>query len=235
MRKSRLSKYSEKKTKKTIILSLLGIIVVLYLLFKFGIGLLINFSLFLSGKGNQQSLSSQNTFGYITPPTLNPIPNATNSAQIIITGSSIKESAIELYVNNNRQDETKANDNGQFIFDANLKNGTNEIQARTILDNKKSELSNILIINYISSAPNLEVTFPQDGQQFKKEQNSINITGKTDSGVSITVNGFWAIINDNNNFSYNLPLQNGDNEIIIIATDQAGNKTEKKIKVNYSQ
>lgn len=235
MRKSRLSKYSEKKTKKTIFINLLGIIIVLYLLFKFGIGLIINFSLFLYGSGNQQNSAVQNKLGYVTPPTLNPLSSATNSAQIIITGNSIKESTIELYINKDKSGEAKTNDKGEFSFEADLESGNNQIQTRTVFDEKKSQFSNTLNITYINSVPNLEITFPQDNQQFKKDQNSVNVTGKTDPGVNVTVNGFWAIITDSNNFSYNLSLQNGDNQITVVAIDQAGNKTEKTIKVNYSQ
>ncbi len=234
MRKSRLNKYAEKKTRKTILLNLLGIIIVLYLLFKFGIGLLINFSLFLSGSTDQQGLTGQNTLNYIAPPTLNPLPTATNSAQVKISGSSVKDSTIELYINNDKEDETKTNEKGEFSFNNTIKNGNNQIKVRAIIKDKKSDFSNTLNVFYANSAPNLEINSPQDGAQFKKEQNTISITGKTDSGVNITVNGFWAVINENNNFFYNLPLQNGDNQIKIIAIDQAGNKTEKEVKVNYS-
>ena len=90
-----------------------------------------------------------------------------------------------------------------------------------------------------NSAPTLDISTPSDGQRFDKNSigsgNSISVSGKTDQGVSVTVNGFWAVVDDSNNFSYTLPLQNGDNQIKIIAIDQAGNKTEKDIKVNYSQ
>lgn len=235
MRKSRLSKYAEKKTRKTILLNLFGIIIVLYIVFKFGIGLLINFSLFLSGSKDQQDAIGQNTLNYIAPPTLNPLPPATNSAQIKISGNSVKNSFVELFVNNNKTDQTQTNDKGKFSFDNILKSGNNQIKVRTTLKDKKSDFSNIFNIIYANSAPNLEINSPQDGAQFKKDQNTVNVTGKSDSGVNVTVNGFWAVISDNNNFSYNLLLQNGDNEIKIVAIDQAGNKTEKTIKVNYSQ
>lgn len=233
MRKSRLSKYTERKTRKIIFLNILGIIVVLYLLFKFGIGLLINFSLFLSG-GKDQGIVNQNSINYIAPPTLNPLPTATNSAQIKISGNSAKDSAIELFVNNNKTDQTKTDDMGEFSFINTLKNGNNQIKVRAIIKDKKSDFSNTLYITYSNSAPNLEINSPQEGAQFKKDQNTVNVTGKTDPGVNITVNGFWAVISDTNNFSYNLALQNGDNEIKIVAIDQAGNKTEKEVKVNYS-
>ena len=70
--------------------------------------------------------------------------------------------------------------------------------------------------------------------KFEKDQSTVKVLGKTDPGVRVTVNGFWAVIDENNNFSYNLPLQNGENMIKIEAIDQAGNKTEKEIKVTYS-
>lgn len=234
MRKSRLSKYAERKTRKTILLNLLGIIIVLYLLFKFGIGLLINFSLFLSGSKDQQSLTGQNTLNYISPPTLNPLPTATNSAQIKISGNSFKDSTVELYINNDKKSEIQANKKDEYSFNNTLKTGNNQIKVRTVFKDRKSDFSNTHNVFYTNSAPNLEINSPQDGQQFKKDQNTINVTGKTDSGVNVTVNGFWAVINEANNFSYNLSLQNGDNEIKVIAIDQAGNKTEKAIKVNYS-
>nr|MBI5455572.1 hypothetical protein [Candidatus Levybacteria bacterium] len=235
MRKSRLSKYSEKKTRKTIILNIVGIIIVLYLLFKFGIGLLINFSLFLSGSKDQQGIIGQNILNYIAPPTLNPLPTATNSAQIKISGKSVKDAKIELFINDDKIDETDVDDKGEFSFENTLKNGNSQIKARVVIKNKKSDFSNTLNIIYTNSAPSLEISSPQDGAQFKKDQNTANVTGKTDPAVNVTVNGFWAVISDNNNFSYNLPLQNGDNEIKVVAIDQAGNKTEKTIKVNYSQ
>lgn len=235
MRKSRLNKYSERKTRRTILLNIIGIIIVLYLLLKFGIGLLINFSLFLSGSKDQQSSINQKTLDYIAPPTLNPLPSATNSAKITISGSASNNSNIELFINNEKIDETIANDKSQFTFNNVLKNGSNQIKARIIIKDKKSDFSNTINVTYVSSAPNLEISSPQDGQQFKKDQNTTNVTGKTDPGVNITVNGFWAVIDDANNFSYNLLLQNGDNEIKVVAIDQAGNKTEKTIKVNYSQ
>lgn len=234
MRRSRLNKYSDKKTRKTIFFNILGIIIILYLLFKFGVGLLINFSLFLSGSKDQGS-TSQKTLSYIAPPSLNSIPSATNSAQIVISGNSVKDSNIELFINNNKTDETQTNEKGEFSFNNILKNGSNQIKVRVIIKDKKSDFSNTLSISYINSAPNIEIIYPQDGAQFKKDQNTVNVTGKTDQGVNVTVNGFWAVISDINNFSYNLPLQNGDNEIKIVAIDQAGNKAEKIIKVNYSQ
>ena len=115
-----------------------------------------------------------------------------------------------------------------------MQTGDNKIKAKATKDDKESDFSNELDVTYRNSPPSLSLDSPTDGQKFEKDQNAAQVLGKTDSGIRITVNGFWAVIDENNNFSYNLPLQNGDNTIKIEAVDQAGNKTEKEIKVTYS-
>jgi bacillopeptidase F len=235
MRRSRLSKKTEKNTRKTIFLSIIGIVVILYILINFGLTFLINFSVFISGSKNSQTNSTQNQIAFIAAPVLDSTFTATNSAKVTITGTGIKGKDVYLFINNSEQDQVIIDDKGKFKFVEELNKGQNQITAKIKVQNKESDFSNQLNIVYQNSQPKLELKTPSDGAQFKKDQNTINVTGSTDPNVSVTVNGFWAVIDDVNNFSYNLTLQNGDNEIKIIATDQAGNKSEKDIKVNYSQ
>ena len=216
--------------------SILGIIIVLFILFKFGVSALINFSLFLSGKGGDSNIiNSQDAIKFIPSPILNPIVSATNSAQIIITGTSQKDRKIELYLNSRKAEETDTNENGEFRFEATLKKGNNTISVRTVYKDKKSDASQKYNVEYKDTPPKLEISSPSDGTSFKKEDKSVEVKGDTDASVIVTVNGFFAVINENNSFSYVLQLHDGDNEIKIITVDNAGNKTEKNIKVNYSQ
>jgi bacillopeptidase F len=221
------------------ILSIVGIAIILFLLFRFGIDFLVNFSVFLSGSKNQATTQNLNQISYITAPTLNPLPQATNSAEIVISGQATKNYQILLYLNGSNVDQTTVDENGAFSFSENLVSGDNQIKAKAEYDSKESDFSDTIDVVYKNSSPTLDIVSPNDGQTFNKNQvntgNTITVTGKTDSGVSVTVNGFWAVVDDNNNFSYTLPLQNGDNQIKIIAVDQAGNKTEKDLKINYSQ
>lgn len=236
MRRSRLNKNTEKKTQKTIILSVLGIIVVLFLLLKFGVEILVNFSLFVTGSKNQNASENiTNQINFIAPPILNSLPSATNSAHVVISGKATAQRTVNLYINSKKVDQVETEKDGSFTFRQSLKKGSNQIKAKVEYKDKESDFSNVLSIIYSDTDPNLEISSPTDGQSFSKDQNNLNVTGKTDSGVTITVNGFWALIDESNSFSYTLPLQNGENLIKIIAIDQAGNKTEKEIKVNYSQ
>ena len=232
-RYSRLSRRLENQSRKNLFLSIFGIIVVLILLVKFGIPLLVNFSLFLSGQKKDEP-SKNASYSYLSPPVLNQTANATNSAEFIVTGTALKNEEIEVYVNDSLFDKKETEDNGNFSFRVTLQTGDNKIKAKAKKDDRESDFSNELEVAYKNAPPSLSVDSPTDGQKFEKDQNTAQVFGKTDSGIKITVNGFWAVIDENNSFSYNFPLQNGDNTIKIEAVDQAGNKTEKEIKVTYS-
>ena len=78
------------------------------------------------------------------------------------------------------------------------------------------------------------MTAPDNDQKFEGTDTPIRISGKTDEKAKITVNGFWAIVDSNGNFTYTMQLQAGDNQIIVVSSDIAGNKTEKDLKVSYS-
>lgn len=223
----------ERQNRKNLFLSIFGIIILLFLLGKFGLPLLINLSLFLSG-GNLRSLPVQTSAEFVMPPQLNPLPTATNSANFILSGKSQPKATIDFYLNDNLIDKSQSDKNGNFSFKSQFIKGDNKIYAKATLANKTSSSSETINVLFKDSPPNLTLNSPSDGQQFSKDQNEANVSGITDSGVKVTVNGFWAIVDQNNNFNYKLKLQNGDNVIKVVAQDQAGNKTEKEIKVKYS-
>jgi bacillopeptidase F len=235
MNRSRLAKRLEKQTIKNLFLSILGIVIIVGALIKFGIPLLVDFTFFISGEKKALESNAPNATAFILPPVLNPQLAATNSAQTQILGSASPKQTIDLYINGNLVGKSQTTLDGNFVFLVTLNSGENTIRARaTTFDGNESNLSETLTIIFKSDAPSLEIKSPSDGQFFSKDQNTVEIKGTTDSHVRVTINNFWAIIDDNNNFSYTLALKDGENEIKILAQDQAGNKTEKSIRVTYS-
>jgi hypothetical protein len=233
MFRSRLTRKQEQKTKKNLALSVLGIILILFLGFKFGIPMLINISSFFSGSKNDVN-TAINTQEFIAPPVLSSNITATSSANISIEGIASKNQTIIPYINNKRFESIKTKDDGNFAIKTYLKPGENTIKAKVAIDEKESEFSNIITIILKSAPPSLNINSPQDNQSFSKDQETIEVKGTTDPDVKVTVNGFWAITDDEGNFTYDLKLKGGENKIEIIAEDVAGNKTTKEIKVNYS-
>lgn len=237
MNNSRLSRKIEQQSRKRLFYAIVGIAAVLFLLFRFGIPLLINFSLFLSGRTSSNTQAQTNTNNvFVAPPILDPIISATFSAQIKVTGTAAAHEKVTLYVNDNKTDEQDTKSDGTFLFNnVSLSTGNNTIKAQALQDANKSDYSNMATITVNNKPPQLTVDQPQDGQSFSKDNNTVTISGKTDPDVKITVNDFWAIVDESGNYSYVLKLQNGDNPIKVMATDQAGNKTEKDLKVTYNQ
>ncbi len=162
---------------------------------------------------------------------------ATNSAQIKVSGSAPKDTTVMLYVNDIKEEEIPVDEDNNFTFDeVKIDEGENTIKTKAKDDNKNvSVYSPVIKITYLNKPPSLEINEPTDGKSFEKDDSPIQVKGKTDPKVKVTVNDFWAIVDGAGNFSYTLPLQGGENRIKVVATDEAGNKTEKEIKVSYSQ
>lgn len=234
MVRSRLSRRTEQKTKKHLVLSILGIVLVTLFIFKFGIPLLINLSLFLSGSKGAEVQSQNHNPSFIAPPILDPLPQATRSANIIISGIASKDQTINLYINDNLIDSIKTKKDGTFSFKETISTGENTIKAKAVAGNKESEFSNEITTSFKSAPPSLKISSPSDGQSFSKDQNAAEVKGTTDSDVKVTINGFWMITDNSGNFSYHLALVSGENKIKIEAVDTAGNKKELEIKVTYS-
>src|SRR5258708_850107 len=97
--RSRLSRTTESKTKKQLMLSIAGIIIVIFVLMRYGIPALTNLSLFLSKNNGVSQQDVANSKTVLTPPILSESFTATNSATITVSGSGVAKQTIQLYVN----------------------------------------------------------------------------------------------------------------------------------------
>ena len=236
---SRLTKTAERKNKKQLILSLVGIIVILFVLFKYGIPALTNLSLFLSSK-NSSSVPTTTSTAVVPPPILTQSFSATNSATISVDGTAQANQTIQLFVNDTLVDSKPTDNNGLFHFaGVNLTQQQNTIQAKARSMNsgqaRLSDFSDSWMVAYLQKAPTLSIDNPHDNDSFDSSHPTVVVSGKTDPNIKVTVNGFWAIVDSNGNYSYTLSLQNGDNHIVVVATDAAGNTTTQQITVHHSQ
>jgi len=232
--RSRLTQQLESQTKRNLTITVIAIAIIIGVLWKFGVPILTSVSYMLAGSKNEEEVAKKAS--YIAPPTLDDTFDATSSAHVDIHGSSISSSQIELFVNNRSVDTTDGADKNTFVFEnVLLQQGDNTIKARVVTeDDQKSDFSNILTVAYLNKAPELSLETPTDGAEFQKDSKIVEIKGKTDPGTRVTVNDFWAIVDDEGIYTYTLPLKDGDNDIKVVATDDAGNKTEKSIRVKYA-
>lgn len=235
-RSSRLSRTTQEKTKKQIVFFAIAIIILIFGALSFGPELLSGIASLTSGFNKTGTTAlitkEQNT---LETPFINSIPDATDSAEINISGSSAYSDAqIELFVNGNLYDTAPLTQDQKFTFEmVALTEGGNSIKARVKKGNQVSPFTRVYDVSYSQGAPKLDVTSPSDGQQFSRGDQTITVQGATDPENTVTVNGSRAIVDSSGNFSYYLSLSDGDNNLTISAVNKAGQKTEKTLKVNF--
>lgn len=236
MVRSRLGRYRDKQLINRSILSVLAVVGILGFLIFFGVKILAGFSFILDKMSGSQNINNQQQTSVILPPALDPLPEATNSAAFLITGSSQKEYDLIIYRNDSEVKEIKPEENGIFQTEIELESGSNIITAKA-KDNKgnTSQSSNSVTINYITEEPELTVTEPADGSRFYSEQQTINIKGTTDPDNQLTLNGRMVIVQSSGSFTSAVTLNNGENKFNLVATNQAGNQTTVEMTLYYEQ
>jgi bacillopeptidase F len=221
------------KAKNNTLLSLFGIAILLLLIGFFGLHLLVMLCLFLGAMKNKDEVTVPTKNEYLLPPTLDPLSQATNSANFQISGNSARGGqTVEVYLNGDYKTKALTDSNGHFVIsDFRLENGTNRIKERTNDGNSESAFTDEATVTVSTTPPALKVNEPTDGQTVKTAQ--VRVSGKTDSNATVTINDFLPVIDGSGNFSYTLPLKEGENQIKIVAKDIAGNQTTNQLKVTY--
>lgn len=162
--------------------------------------------------------------------------DATNSASLSLKGEGMANATTILVQNGTEGPTIKSDADGTFTFtDLTLASGDNTFQAITVNDQGiRSTDSATIHILYSSTAPKLDITSPSDGTTYTQhKQQVVSITGATDVGGSVTLNGEVVFVSSDGTFTTTFALQNGDNTLHFIATNKAGNTTSKDITLHY--
>lgn len=235
-RRSRLTRKEEARSlRKAVLFGLLTILIALGLLF-LGIPLLIRMAIFV---GNLRSTSQPIENQDILPPSpvrLQPLPEATNSAQIKIEGFAEAGSTVEVFKNGSSVKKVVAETDGTFSAgEIALSSERNELYAVAIDEaGNKSQASEKFLILFDQEPPAIEELNPPNETEISSDENRITLTGKTEPKSSVTINERVVIVSSEGGFEYPVSLSDGENKIKIVVIDQAGNQTEEEITLIYS-
>lgn len=230
---SRLSRKQEKKSiRSALIFGLLTVVLAIGVIL-LGIPALIKMAVFLGDlKSSSIPIETRDTIPPSAPIFTTSL-EATNSSDINIAGYGEPGSTIILFLNEQEAEQIVADNEGLFRTDINLSQGSNEIYSYSQDESgNKSAKSATLSITYSNKAPKLEIASPS-GEQSSTDKDKITIVGATDPQINITINDHLVIVDNNGNFEYPVNLTNGENQINVVASDKAGNKTEKLLTVNF--
>jgi hypothetical protein len=234
-KRSRLSKSLESNSKKTLLLSLLGIIAIISLIALLGIPFLEKFADFVTPDDSVQEETAEEAV-VLLPPYLDPAFEATNSAEITLSGTAEEGDKVKLYNNGKLAEEVRIGSDATFEFrDVTLKEGDNHFKVKAFKERDESKFSDQITVRYLKEAPELTIDYPQEGQGISnKDGDRLQIEGTTKPNVKVNINDFQAIVADDGKFKYVMSIKGGENVIKAVATDEAGNKTEMERKFNYN-
>ena len=228
---SRLVKKKQKQmTKQTLgLLSLAVIILLFFLLFLLPKAIGIFFAIIGTGTDYEE-------IDVIVPqkPVIHAPPIATNSAQLKLEGYTEPESEVYLQINSQEQDKQQADKEGQFVFEAKLKNGTNRIVIFSEDEAGNQSEKTLYDVERDTESPEIKIGEPEDGAEFfSREDRVIEVKGETEPKSQVYVNDLLTYANEDGLFSLRFPLNEGENPMKIRAVDQAGNASEIEMQVKY--
>jgi len=231
----RLERVQEKKMKNTIALYVVILFIVLYFIFTFGIKLLLNTSSFISGLFPQPSIKpiakTEDSFNSID---ISSIPQATNSAKIIVSGSILNFDILDFYLNAKKVKEIELSSDTFSEEIGDLEKGDNDVYIKAKSRDNKIEKNTITykVFNK-NDRPKLEISDPSDNSTTNNQE--IKVKGNTDKETYIHINDLPVVVDANGSFETSVRLKDGDNQIVATAQDIAGNIETKTIKVTYQK
>lgn len=171
------------------------------------------------------------SYEVVGPVITSPVTDSiTNEPETTITGTASPTTTIELKQNGEVVTSTVVGDDGKFEIEANLVEGVNEFSVLSKLDGRVTGESTPVLVTLDTIAPELTIDKPSNGEKVNRE--TVTVEGLiTDENIdTVTVNGSNATISDGK-YSKRVILDNGANEITVVATDKAGNSVSKTVTV----
>ncbi len=155
----------------------------------------------------------------------------TNNENVVIEGTATPTTTISLQNNGEEVNSVVVGDDGRFSFQTVLTEGDNEFTAVSLLDGRTTGTSSPVTVTLDTVQPELAITNPKDGETTNRETVTVEGTVSDDYLKSVTVNGEQAAVSEDGTFSKRILLDNGANEITVVATDAAGNETVQTVSV----
>lgn len=235
-KKTRLTKLEEKRNiqQALFFITLSVILVIAFLIF--GLPAVIKLAVWIGEKKSSSAPAEKSDTLAPNAPAFEYVNEATKSAALSLKGYAEPKSRVEIILNGQKTKEVLANIEGEFsVKGLTLTNGVNKIKAKaTDEQDNQSDFSQTLTIVYDNIVPLLEIASPADGDKFFDKDREIDISGKTEEGSTVYINGRLAPVSADGEFALHYELTEGSNRLQFESTDLAGNQAKKEITVSYS-
>lgn len=202
-----------------------------FLILKYGISAAVKIAEYLqrNNAGSEGGL----TDNFVAKPKLFPVIEATNSADLLVSGFGPANKEIILTINDAEIKSLSTDSEGKFEGMVTLSLGKNTFYAVTKdFQGIVSSPSETFTVFYSDSPPLLEITEPLPDSTVRNNPN-ITIKGKAEETSKVYVNDHLVSVDSQGFFSFPAKLQKGENIFKVICTDPAKNTIEKEIKLSF--
>ncbi|MEK5205764.1 S8 family serine peptidase [Psychrobacillus sp. FSL H8-0510] len=154
----------------------------------------------------------------------------TNETQFTVQGTASPTTTIELTQNGEDAGSVIVDEAGKFSIETELTEGSNEFVAVSVLDGRVTGQSEPATVVLDTLKPVLTIDSPIDGEKTNRETVTVQGTIADENLDFVHVNGQAAAVS-NGKYSKRILLDEGVNEILVEASDKAGNSETKKVTV----
>lgn len=154
----------------------------------------------------------------------------TNDPQFTVRGTASPTTTIELTQNGEDAGSVIVDEAGKFSIETELAEGSNEFVAVSVLDGRVTGQSEPATVILDTLKPVLTIDSPIDGEKTNRETVTVQGTIADENLDFVHVNGQAAAVS-NGKYSKRILLDEGVNEILVEASDKAGNSETKKVTV----
>ena len=156
----------------------------------------------------------------------------TSEKEIVIKGTATPNTSAKLLNNEEKVNTAEVDDSGEFQFDTELTEGDNTFTVVTELDDDITIDSPQVTVTLDTIAPEVGIDSPTDGDKTNRETVTVEGFASDDHLDYVEVNGAEANVDGDGRFTKRILLDNGENDIEVLAVDKAGNKTKKSVTLD---
>lgn len=178
-------------------------------------------------RSSQQNLTLQVD---TTPPTMQlaNVPNGLRVRENALTIEGVTDPGANVFVTGNPQ-PVQVDGQGNFAFLYRLNEGPNVLEIRAV-DPAGNSTTLRRDISLIVTPPEVVIASPVDDAFLN--QSLITVSGQASPDVTLTVNDVPVTLGQDGTFNHQLTLEEGDNLIRVVATDDVGNVTLEELVVH---
>lgn len=149
------------------------------------------------------------------------LPDGLRLREPSLTVQGLTDSDATVWATGNPQPIT-VDGQGRFTFQHKLSEGVNRLEVRAV-DPAGNSTRLAREIALVTTPPDVVITAPLDDEW--TNQPLTTVTGQVPPGISLTINDQPVTLNGDGSFQYEWLLEEGDNLIRVMATDDVGNIT----------